>query len=34
MAFMTFDVFEVDDPQATVLVTDDVSACQIAVDEA
>lgn len=28
------DVLEVDDPQPTELVADDVSACQVAVDEA
>jgi hypothetical protein len=33
MAFMVPDVLEVDDPQATALVTDDVPAREVAVDE-
>ena len=31
--FVVPDVFEVDDPQATALVADDVPACQVTVDE-
>ena len=31
---MVSDVLEVDYPQPTELVADDVSACQVAVDEA
>ena len=34
MARVVPDVLKVDDPQPTELVTDDVSACQVAVDEA
>jgi len=34
MARVVPDVLEVDDPQPTELVADDVSACQVAVDEA
>ena len=34
MARVVPDVLEVDDPQSTELVSDDVSACQVAVDEA
>ena len=34
MACVVFDMLEVEDPQATKLVADDVSACQVAVDEA
>jgi hypothetical protein len=33
MAFMMPDVLEVDDPQATALVADNVPACQVTVDE-
>lgn len=33
MAFVVPDVLEVDDPQATALVADDVPACQVAVDK-
>ena len=33
MACVMPDVLEVENPQATELVTDDVSACQVAVDE-
>lgn len=34
MACVASDMLEVEDPQATKLVADDVSACQVAVDEA
>lgn len=34
MAGVVPNVLEVDDPQPTVLVADNVSACQVAVDEA
>jgi hypothetical protein len=34
MAFMVFDVFQVDYSEATALVTDNIPACKVAVDEA
>jgi len=33
MAFVAPDVLEINDPQATSVVADDVSACQIAIDK-